>query len=339
MTTVAKNSAAKTSAALTSSSISRRDLLAFSGAAALSFTGMPALAQDRTVRFILPNATGSGVDAITRAVQPALAKALGHSVIVENQAGAGGVVGLQALARSPADGFTLSVVSNNVVIFPSVLKSIPFDMPGDFTPIAVVGYTPIVLVANAKVPASNSRELIALLKAKGDEMNYASGGNGTILHLATEMFLDEAGVKARHIPYKGVGPMLTDLIGGQVQFATAALPSVQGHLKSGALKAIGAATAQRVPAAPEIPTFVEQGLNYTAEAWFAVVGPKGLPAADVQRIHAAVVTAFADPAVKETMAKQGNVINVQGADKAMPFFRSEMARFAQLVKKAGVEAQ
>jgi tripartite-type tricarboxylate transporter receptor subunit TctC len=291
------------------------------------------------VRFILPNATGSGVDAITRAAQPALAKALGHSVIVDNQAGAGGVVGLQALARSPADGLTLSVVSNNVVIFPSVLKSIPFDMPGDFTPIAVVGYTPIVLVANAKVPASNSRELIALLKAKGDEMNYASGGNGTILHLATEMFLDEAGVKARHIPYKGVGPMITDLIGGQVQFATAALPSVQQHLKAGTLKAIGAATAQRVPAAPEIPTFVEQGLNYQTEAWFAVIGPKGLPAAEVQRIHAAVVAAFNDPAVKETMARQGNVINIQPADKAMPFFRSEMARFAQLVKKAGVEAQ
>jgi tripartite-type tricarboxylate transporter receptor subunit TctC len=324
---------------MNSTAFSRRDLLALTGAAAMSLTGAPSWAQDRTVRFILPNATGSGVDAITRAAQPALAKALGHSVIVDNQAGAGGVVGLQALARSPADGLTLSVVSNNVVIFPSVLKSIPFDMPGDFTPIAVVGYTPIVLVANAKVPASNSRELIALLKAKGDEMNYASGGNGTILHLATEMFLDEAGVKARHIPYKGVGPMITDLIGGQVQFATAALPSVQQHLKAGTLKAIGAATAQRVPAAPEIPTFVEQGLNYQTEAWFAVIGPKGLPAAEVQRIHAAVVAAFNDPAVKETMARQGNVINIQSADKAMPFFRSEMARFAQLVKKAGVEAQ
>jgi tripartite-type tricarboxylate transporter receptor subunit TctC len=133
--------------------------------------------------------------------------------------------------------------------------------------------------------------------------------------------------------------MITDLIGGQVQFATAALPSVQQHLKAGTLKAIGAATAQRVPAAPEIPTFVEQGLNYQTEAWFAVIGPKGLAAAEVQRIHAAVVAAFNDPAVKDTMARQGNVINIQPAEKAMPFFRSEMARFAQLVKKAGVEAQ
>jgi tripartite-type tricarboxylate transporter receptor subunit TctC len=232
------------------------------------------------------------------------------------------------------------VVSNNVVIFPSVYKSLPFDMPGDFTPIAVVGYTPVVLVVNAKLPASSSKEFIALLKARNGDMTFASGGNGTILHLASEMFLDEAGVKARHIPYKGVGPMLTDLIGGQVDFATAALPSVQAHLKSGALKAIGVATAQRVPAAPEIATFVEQGLpNYVVEAWFAFVGPKGLPAAEVQRVHAAVVTAFADPAVKEAMARMGNVINVAPADKAMPFFRSEMARYAQLVKKAGVEVQ
>ena len=315
----------------------RRQLLA--GLAAS--VAVPSFAQaDKSVRFILPNATGSGVDAITRAAQAALAKALGHPVIVDNQPGAGGIVGLQALARSPADGLTLGVVSNNVVIFPSVYKSLPFDMPGDFTPIAVVGYTPVVLVVNAKVPASNSKEFIALLKSKGGDMTYASGGNGTILHLASAMFLDEAGVQARHIPYKGVGPMLTDLIGGQVDFATAALPSVQAHLKSGALKAIGVATAQRVPAAPEIPTFVEQGLpNYVVEAWFAVIAPKNLAPAEVQRVHAAVAAAFADPGVKEAMAKQGNVINVGPADKAMPFFRSEMARFAQLVKKAGVELQ
>ena len=301
----------------------------------------PAFAQsDKPVRFILPNATGSGIDAITRNAQPALAKALGSPVVVDNQPGAGGIVGLQALARSAPDGFTLGVVSNNVVIFPSVYKSLPFDMPGDFTPIAVVGYTPMVLVVNAKLPATNAKELIALLKARGGEMNYASGGNGTILHLASEMFLDETGTKARHIPYKGVGTMLTDLIGGQVEFATAALPSVQPHLKSGALRAIGVATAQRVAAAPEIPTLAEQGLpNYVVEAWFAVIGPKGLPAVEVRRVHDAVVASFADPLVKQAMARQGNVINVAPAEQAMPFFRSEMARYARLVKKAGIELE
>ncbi len=302
---------------------------------------LPALAQsDRPVRFILPNATGSGVDTIARSAQNALAKALGHPVVVDNQPGAGGIVGLQSLARSPADGSTLGIVSNNVVIFPSVMKSIPFDMPGDFTPIAVIGYTPVVLVVNAKVPARDAKEFIALLKARNGDMTYASGGNGTILHLASAMFLDEAKVSARHIPYKGVGPMINDLLGGQVDFATAALPSVQGHLKSGGLRAIGMATAQRAAAAPDIPTFVEQGLpDYVVNAWFAVIGPKKLPAADVQRVHDAMVAAFDDPEVKEAMARQGNVISVGAADKAMPFFRSELANYARLVKKAGVEVQ
>ncbi|MCX7901962.1 MAG: tripartite tricarboxylate transporter substrate-binding protein [Burkholderiaceae bacterium] len=320
----------------------RRALLSAAVAAlATAVVADPARAQsDKPIRFVLPNAVGSGIDLITRTAQPALAKALGRPVVVENQPGAGGVVGLQTLARSTADGSTLSVVSNNVVIFPSVLKSLPFDMPGDFAPIAVVGYTPVVLVVNPKVPANNARELITWLKERKGEANYASGGNGTILHLATAMFLDEAGVGARHIPYKGVGPMLTDVIGGQVEFATAALPSVQQHLKTGALKAIGVATAQRVPAAPEIPTFVEQGLpGYVVEAWFAVIGPKGLPAAEVQRVHAAVVQAFNDPAVKDAMAKQGNVIDIQPPERAAAFFRSELAKYAALVKKAGVEAQ
>jgi tripartite-type tricarboxylate transporter receptor subunit TctC len=134
--------------------------------------------------------------------------------------------------------------------------------------------------------------------------------------------------------------MVTDLIGGQIQYATAALPSVQGHLKAGALRAIGVGTAQRVPAAPDIPTMVEQGLpGYVVEAWFAVLGPKGMPASEVRRINAAVVTAFADPAVKEAMAKQGNVINVGTPESAQAFFKSELAKYAQLVKKVGLEPQ
>ncbi len=298
-------------------------------------------AQAGVVKFILPNATGSGVDAITRAAQAALGKALGASVVVENQPGAGGIVGLQALAKAAPDGNTLSVVSNNVVIFPSVIKALPFDMPGDFTPIAMVGSTPIVLVVNPqKVAATNGREFIALLKSKPDGLNFASGGTGTILHLAAEMFLDEAKVTARHIPYKGVGPMVTDLIGGQVEFGTVALPSVQQHIKSGALRAIGMCGGQRSAAAPDIPTFVEQGLpGYVVEAWFAVIGPKGMSAANVKRVHDAVVAAFDDPALKETMAKQGNTINISSVERAQAGFRTEMAKYAALVKKAGIQPE
>jgi tripartite-type tricarboxylate transporter receptor subunit TctC len=329
-----------------SQSLNRRQALltALSATSAAAFGTFPLVAgaqADRPVRFVLPNATGSGVDAITRAAQTALGKALGTSVVVENQPGAGGVVGLQTLAKAAPDGQTLSIVSNNVVIFPSVLKSLPFDMPGDFTPIAMLGSTPVVLVVNPqKVAANNSREFIALLKSRPDGLNFASGGTGTILHLAAEMFLDEAKVTARHIPYKGVGPMLTDLIGGQVEFATAALPSVQQHIKSGALKAIGLCGAQRTAAAPDIPTFVEQGLpGYVVEAWFAVVGPKGLNAAQVNRVHEAMVAAFNDPAVKESMAKQGNTIRISSTEQAQAGFRSEMAKYAALVKKAGIQPE
>jgi len=312
------------------------------GLAALALSGaVLAQAGDRPIRFILPVATASGVDTITRAASPALSKALGHPIVVENQPGAGGIVGTSALVKSPPDGWTLSIVSNNHVIYPSVYKTLPFDPIADITPIAVIGETPIVLVVNPKnVPATSAQELIALLKAKPGEMNYASSGNGTILHLAAAMFLDESGTQAKHIPYKGVGPMLTDLIGGQVDFGTLALPSIQQHLKSGALRAIGVATPKRLAAAPDIPTFVEQGMpNYLVGGWFAVIGPAKLPAADVRRVNDAFVAAFNSPDVREAMAKQGNTINVSTPEYAAQFFRSELDKYAKLVKKAGVEAQ
>jgi tripartite-type tricarboxylate transporter receptor subunit TctC len=319
----------------------RRALLAAALTATLAVPVLAQQAGDKTIKFILPNATGSGVDALTRAAQPALAKALGHAIVIDNQPGAGGIVGLQALAKSAPDGMTLSVVSNNVVILPSVYKTVPFDMPGDFTPIAVVGATPIVLVVNPqKVAAKDHKEFAALLKSKPDQFNYGSGGNGTILHLTGEQYVDEVGAKARHIPYKGVGPFVTDLIGGQVDFGTLALPSVHQHIKSGALRAIGMGGAQRTAAAPDIPTIAEQGLpSYVVEAWFGVIGPKGMSAADVKRVHDAVKAAFADPAVVEAMNKQGNAISIGSPEQAQQYFRSEKDKYAKLVKKAGIELQ
>ena len=321
--------------------IDRRSLLAAAAASALA--PLAAHAQGATVRLVLPNATGSGIDAITRAAQPALGKALNASVVVENQPGAGGVVGLQTLARSAPDGNTLSMVSNNVVIFPSVLKSLPFDMPGDFTPIAVVGATPMVLVVNpAKLNASNARDFVAALKAKPNGYNYGSGGNGTILHLAAEIVLDETGgLEAKHIPYRGVGPMVTDLLGGQIDFAVAALPSVAQHVaKGGPLRAIGMLPTQRTQAAPDIPTFVEQGFpTATVDAWFGLIGPKGMAPATVKRTHEALVAAFNDPATREAMAKQGNTIAISTPEQAQAMFRKELQRFAALVKKVGLEPQ
>ncbi len=295
-------------------------------------------AQQKITKLILPVGAGSGVDVIVRSASKALETSLGTAVVVENQPGAGGIVGTQAISKAAPDGFTLGVVSNNHVINPSVYKSLPFDPIKDITPIAVIGQSSMILVVNPKTGVSDAKSLAALLKAKPDAYNFASSGNGTILHLAAEMFLSEANVKAKHVPYKGAGPMMTDLLGGQVEFGVLALQAVQPHLKSGALKAIGVASKERNPAAPEIPTFAEQGFpNYIADGWFAVIGPKGMSAPETKRIQAAFVAAFNSPDVKEAMAKQGNTINVQAPEITASFFVSEMEKYAKLVKQAGVK--
>jgi tripartite-type tricarboxylate transporter receptor subunit TctC len=314
-------------------SLTRRSLLA-----ACASLALPAFAQsDKPVRLILPISAGSGVDVIARASSVAIGKALGQPVVVENLPGAGGITGASAVAKAAPDGLTLGLFSNNHVINPAVYKKMPFDAVADFTPISIIGATPLVLVAGKAVPAANVKELIALVKARPDDFNYASSGNGTIIHLAGEMFVEQAGLKVRHIPYKGTGPMVNDLLGGQVQFGVVALPAIHAHIKSGAVKAIGLCGATRSPAAPEIATIAEQGLpDYDVEGWFAVVGPARLPAADVRRVHDAFVKGFASPEVAEAMAKQGNVVKPTSPEEAAKFFRSEAARYAALAKKAGV---
>lgn len=291
------------------------------------------------LRVILPVGAGSGVDVIARSAQNALSKALGgQSVVIENLPGAGGITGTQALVKAAPDGNTIAFVSNNHAVNPSVFKKLPYDSLADITPISLVGGSPFVLVVNpAKVPAKNAKELQAFLRARPDQYNYGSSGNGTIIHLAGEMFVDAAGVQIRHIPYKGMGPMIGDVIGGQVELGVAAVPAVQGHLKSGALHAIGVMGKERVASLPEVPTIAEQGFpDVDVAGWFAVIGPKGLPAAQVRRLHDAVAAAFADPEVKAAMARQDNFINPSTPEAAAQFFRSEQERYARLVKKAGI---
>lgn len=318
----------------------RRQLLALATGAAVIPTA--ALAQPaRALRVIVNTSAGAGLDGIVRAMQPGLSQALGASVVIDNQAGASGLIGLQTLARAPADGTTIGFASSNLVIFPSVLKSVPFDVTADFTPIAIVGEIPLVVVANpARIPASNAKEFAAILKSKPDGFNYASSGSGTILHLTTEMLLEEIGVKVRHIPYKGSTPMLTDTVGGQVDFTTAALPAALPHIRSGALRAIGVCTAKRVAIASEIPTFVEQGFpKFVVESWHSVLGPKGMAAPLVRKVYDAVVAALKDGAVRDALAKQGVVIRIQTPEEAQATIRAELAKYASLAKRIGLQPQ
>lgn len=304
----------------------------------LGSTVRNAVAATAPVRLILPVAPSSSVDIGARAVQPQLAKALGHPVVIENIPGAGGLLGTTALIKSPPDGLTLALVSVNHVIFPNLFKSLPFDPVADVTPIAITGAAPLVLVANPKLKVKHAQELVALMKERPGKLNYGSSGNGTQLHLAGELFLNEVGATANHIPYKGMGPMITDLISGQIDWGISALPSVQQYMVDGTLQPIGVASANRVPSAPNLPTFSEQGIsNFEVEGWSAMIGPKGLPAAQVERIHSAVVQAYGSPSVRDTMSKLGSILRVTSPEEAGRFLHSERLRYARLVKQAKLQ--
>ena len=291
------------------------------------------------LKVILPVGAGSGVDTIIRAAQNELSKAFGNQpLVIENLPGAGGITGTSAIVKAAPDGATIGVVSNNHAVNPSVYKKLPYDSIADITPISVVGSTPFVLVVNpAKVPAKNAKELQDFLKAKPGAYNIASSGNGTIIHLAGEMVIEAMGVDVKHIPYKGVGPQVADLIGGQVELGVVAVPAAQAHLKSGALRAIGITGKQRAASLPDVPTIAEQGFaDVDVAGWFAVVGPAKLPAVQVKRIHDAVVAAFDTADVKAAMAKQDNAIAPTSPEAALAFFKSEQERYGKLAKKANI---
>jgi tripartite-type tricarboxylate transporter receptor subunit TctC len=294
---------------------------------------------DVPLRVIIPASAGSGIDTQMRSASPALGRVLGgRPIVVEDLPGAGGLTGTSALVKAAPDGNTIAMVSNNHAVNPSVYKKMPYDSLADITPIAVIGETPFLLVVNpAKVPAKNAKELQALLKAKPGVYNYGSSGNGTIIHLAGAMVAEALGVDIHHIPYRGMGPMVADIIGGQVEMGVVAVNVAEPYVKAGSLRAIGVTGKQRVASLPDLPTMAEQGFpGVDVGGWFAIIGPAKLPAADVKRLHSAVVAAFNDPETKQAMDKQQNIIHPMSPEASAQFFRTEQERYAKLAKKAGV---
>ena len=240
--------------------------------------------------------------------------------------------------RAPKDGQTIGIVSNNHVVNPSVYKSVPFHAIDDITPITVIGATPFVLVAHPSVPAKNVQELVALARSRPGQLNYGSSGNGTILHLGAEMFVHEAQVQIKHIPYRGMGPLMADVLGGQVQLAVVAVAPAAAHIRSGALRALGVTTAQRTPALPEVPTIAEQGLpNYALEGWIAAIGPAGLPRAEVNRLYEGFKAAVAMSEARDALVAQGYTVQMQTPEATAAFFRTELARMAAVVRQAKVQ--
>ena len=307
-------------------------------AVALALPSFSVLAQltDKPLRIVLPLSAGSTVDAVARTMSNAWAKASGQPVIVENLPGAGGVTGTTQLVRAPKDGMTLGMVSNNHVVNPSLYKSMPFDSIKDITPITVIGTSPFVLVVHSSVPAKDLKELIALAKAKPGALNYGSSGNGTVLHLAAELFKSEAGIDIKHIPYKGTGPMMNDLLGGQVQMAFTSTSVAAPHIKTGAIRPIAISTQSRSGLLPDVPTFAEQGLrNYDFGGWIAVIAPAGVPAPIVAKRYSEIKVALASPEVKDWLAAQDFKVVADTPDATLPFFQSELVKHSKLVKESG----
>lgn len=319
--------------------LSRRTCL-ISAAALLATAGQAAWAQsDKALKLIVPLTPGSTVDTVARGMGNAMATVMGHPVVIENLPGAGGMTGTAQLVKAPKDGNTLAMVSSNHVINPGIYKKPLFDALKDITPITVVGTVPLVLVVNPSVPAKDVTELIALMKARKGELNVGSAGNGSVLHLAAELFGTEAGVDITHIPYKGTGPLVTDLLGGQVQMGFLSVTAAAPQIKAGKLRAIGTSTRQRSAVLPDVPTLAESGLpNYSFDAWLAVVGPADLPKPMVDKLYQDLKKVVATPEVQQALGAQGIATILNTPEQAVGFFKTELDKHLALVKKSGATA-
>ncbi len=258
----------------------------------------------KPIRMIVPFAPGGGTDIVARAMAQKLTESLGQSVVVDNRTGGGGTIGAETAVRSVPDGYTLAMVSGSYATN-AALFNLPYDPVNDVTPISLIGETGFLVSLHPSVPAKTIKELIALAKSKAGGLNYASTGTGGITHLATELFCTMAGVKMTHIPYKGTGPAMIDVLGGQVQLMFGAMPAMAPQHKSGKLRGIAVTTGKRNGAVPDIPTVGETVPGYEAILWYAFFGPKNLPKNVVTLLNAEITKAISTPEMKERMAGEG----------------------------------
>jgi tripartite-type tricarboxylate transporter receptor subunit TctC len=304
-----------------------------------------ALAQgypSRPPRLIVPFPAGGSTDLIGRALAKKLGEGLGQQPIVENRAGAGGTIGLAALARSPADGYTLGLGTVSTLgMAPVVRASPPYDSLAAFAPVSLVASAPFIVVVNASVPATSLAELIALARARPGQYNFGSIGDGTLQHFAGESFKSLAHVEIVHVPYKGVAPVLVDLLAGQVQIGFDILASFQvQNIQAGRLRALAVLGPTRVAQLPSVPTAAEAGLpGMDVTAWFGLIAPKGTPAEIVARLNAEVRKAVASAELREAIATQGLEPLADSPQEFAEVIEREMARWAQVVKTSGFKVE
>lgn len=317
----------------------RRTLLA---SLALATACASAAAQgypDRPVKLVVPYAPGGSADIVARLIADEWGKTLGKSMFIENKAGAGGNVGVDAVAKSPADGYTVGLQTVSLAINPSLTARMPYDTLKDLAPIGMVASSQHVLVVNQAVPAKNLKELLALARSRPGRLSYGSAGNGSTFHMAAELFKPTAGLAVVHIPYRGGGPALTDTIAGMVEMSFPVLSAAQGHVQAGKLRALGVTGKKRSLLMPDVPTIAEAGLpGYAFETWFMVFAPAGTPAPVLEKLNAALTTTLQSAAVKERMVKEGFEPTPSTAAQARVRLQAEMPVWAKLVKERGITA-
>ena len=303
-----------------------------------------ALAQawpSRTIRLIVPFPPGGGNDVIARVVAQKLGERLGQPVVVENRAGANGIVGLQALMQAPPDGHTIAVgAAGPLAVNPSLYDKLPYDPLKDFAPITNMVNFPLLLVTHPSVPAKTTRELVALAKAQPGKLYYSSPGSGNSGHLAGELFNTAAGVKTVHVPYKGQGPALADLLAGQVQMLYSSIPSVLPHVQQKQLNAIAVGSAKRVPSLPDIPTIAESGVpGYEAYSWVGMIAPAGTPKEVIARLNREIVEILKQKDVAEKLNAQGALPVGDTPEQFGAYIKAEIEKWGAVVRSSNIKAE
>lgn len=294
----------------------------------------------RPVRLIVPYPPGGPTDLIARTVNDLLARRLGQAVVVDNRGGAATVIGAEIAARAPADGYTLLVATiTTLAVNPALHGKLPYHPVRDFAPISMLAAQPYVLVVHPGVPATSVSQLVAYARAHPGKLSFASAGVGASAHLAGEMFKHLAGIDIVHVPYKGSGPAMTDLMGGQVALMFGGISALRPHVLSGKLRVLAVSTAKRSAAAPEIPTLAEEGVaGYQTNSWNSLVAPRGTPPLVIRRLNTEIAFVLNQPDIRERMKKQGIDPDPGTPDELAQHIQSEIKRFAGLISAIGLKA-
>jgi tripartite-type tricarboxylate transporter receptor subunit TctC len=295
---------------------------------------------NRALRIVVPSSSGSGADYSARLISQPLSDRLGQQVVVENRAGAATMIGTEVVAKSPPDGYTLLLGVGTLATAPAMYKKVPYDALRDLAPVTQLASVANVLVVHPSLPAKSVKDLVALAKARPGEIAFASSGTGTLPHLSMELFLVMTGTRMLHVPYKGPGPGLFDLLSGRVSSMTTSTTAAFPHIRSGRLRVLGVTTARRVAVMPDVPTIAEAGVpGYESVQWWGLLVPAGTPGDILARLHKEIVSVMSTTDIRERFEKEGMAVIAGSPQEFGTYIRAETEKWAGIVKRAGIQPE